>query len=202
MRNVFFPTLAPLLLTRPLQEMPRHLHVWLAAGLYNNVSVIIGLGDNTHCNSPMTARRLTELGRSRVHPSKPDYKVFSTVVSPSGGSGGFSDNRLSLFNSEETMVSSSTYKRQAVDLVGSIGRSIGSVAKELGLRDSALRRVGRATWGQSAADGCAAPHHAGDAAVGGSCGGDRPFAARERAAAHGARRPYSDSAIASTLVGS
>ncbi len=32
------------------------------------------------------------------------------------------------------------YKRQAVDLVSSSGRSIGSVAKELGLRDSVLRR--------------------------------------------------------------
>jgi transposase-like protein len=32
------------------------------------------------------------------------------------------------------------YKRQAVDLVASSGRSIGSVAKELGLRDSLLRR--------------------------------------------------------------
>ena len=31
-------------------------------------------------------------------------------------------------------------KRQAVDLVASSGRSIGSVAKELGLRDSVLRR--------------------------------------------------------------
>jgi hypothetical protein len=30
------------------------------------------------------------------------------------------------------------YKRQAVDLVASSGRSIGSVAKELGLRDSVL----------------------------------------------------------------
>jgi transposase len=30
------------------------------------------------------------------------------------------------------------YERQAVDLVASSGRSIGSVAKELGLRDSAL----------------------------------------------------------------
>src|SRR3981189_783255 len=37
------------------------------------------------------------------------------------------------------------------------------------------------------AGGGAAPHDAGDAAVGGSRGGDRPFAARERAAAHGAR---------------
>jgi transposase len=32
------------------------------------------------------------------------------------------------------------YKRQAVDLVSSSGRSIGAVAKELGLRDSVLRR--------------------------------------------------------------
>ena len=32
------------------------------------------------------------------------------------------------------------YKRQAVDLVASSNRSIGSVAKELGLRDSVLRR--------------------------------------------------------------
>jgi transposase len=32
------------------------------------------------------------------------------------------------------------YKRQAVDLVASSRRSIGSVAKELGLRDSVLRR--------------------------------------------------------------
>ena len=32
------------------------------------------------------------------------------------------------------------YKQQAVDLVASSGRSVGSVAKELGLRDSVLRR--------------------------------------------------------------
>jgi transposase len=32
------------------------------------------------------------------------------------------------------------YKRQAVDLVASSGRSIGSVAKELGLRDFVRRR--------------------------------------------------------------
>jgi transposase len=32
------------------------------------------------------------------------------------------------------------YKRQAVDLVASTGRSIGSVARELGLRDTVLRR--------------------------------------------------------------
>src|SRR5260370_39916813 len=34
------------------------------------------------------------------------------------------------------------YKRQAVDLVASSGRSIGAVAKELGLRGSVLRRGG------------------------------------------------------------
>src|SRR6266851_5706699 len=61
------------------------------------------------------------------------------------------------------------YKRQAVDLVASSGRSIGSVAKELGLRDSVLRR-----WVELRG-------------AGGSRGRDRPFAARERAAAHGAR---------------
>src|ERR1700687_1809203 len=32
------------------------------------------------------------------------------------------------------------YKRQAIDLVASSGRAIGSVAKDLGLRDSVLRR--------------------------------------------------------------
>ena len=32
------------------------------------------------------------------------------------------------------------YKQQAAELVGSSGRSVGSVAKELGLRDSVLRR--------------------------------------------------------------
>jgi transposase len=32
------------------------------------------------------------------------------------------------------------YKQQAVELVRSSGRSIGSVAKELGLRDAVLRR--------------------------------------------------------------
>lgn len=33
------------------------------------------------------------------------------------------------------------YKRQAVDLVASSGRSIGAVAKKLGLRDSVRRRT-------------------------------------------------------------
>src|SRR5205814_7248136 len=45
-----------------------------------------------------------------------------------------------------------------------------------------------ATWGRTGADGSgAAPHNAGDGAVGGPRGGDRSFAAREQAAAHGAR---------------
>lgn len=38
------------------------------------------------------------------------------------------------------------YKRQAVDLVASSGRSVGSVAKELGLRDSVLRRWVEQRW--------------------------------------------------------
>src|SRR4030081_2175299 len=87
------------------------------------------------------------------------------------------------------------YKRQAVDLVASSGRSTGSVAKGLGLRGSVSRRRGGvrgggrgAAWGRGRADGGdAAPHNAGGAAVGGPRGGDRPFAAGERAAAHGAR---------------
>src|SRR6202011_2276710 len=48
--------------------------------------------------------------------------------------------------------------------------------------------LGGTAWGWAGADGGgAAPHNAGDAAVGGPRGGGRPFAARERAAAHGAR---------------
>src|SRR3981189_3017108 len=48
--------------------------------------------------------------------------------------------------------------------------------------------LGGAAWGRARADGGdAAPHNAGGAAVGGPRGGDRPFAAGERAAAHGAR---------------
>jgi transposase len=41
------------------------------------------------------------------------------------------------------------YKRQAVDLVASSGRSIGSVAKELGVRDSVLRY-----WVEQRGAGC------------------------------------------------
>jgi hypothetical protein len=50
-----------------------------------------------------------------------------------------------------------------------------------------VRRGVEQRVGQTADGGGAAPHNAGDAAVGGTRGGDRPFAARERAAAHGAR---------------
>src|SRR5258708_2976061 len=45
------------------------------------------------------------------------------------------------------------YKRQAVDLVASSGRSIGSVAKELGLRDSVLRRGVGGVEGRGGAGG-------------------------------------------------
>src|SRR5450631_2663348 len=57
MRNVSLPTLAPLLRTLPLQEMPRHLHVWLAEGLYNKVFVLIGLGDKTPSDVDLCALR-------------------------------------------------------------------------------------------------------------------------------------------------
>src|SRR5450432_4131035 len=80
------------------------------------------------------------------------------------------------------------YKRQAVDPVASSGRSIGSVAKELGLRDSVLRRWVEQRGGRAGADGgVAAPDNAGNAAVGVSRGRVGPFATGERAAAHGAR---------------
>jgi hypothetical protein len=45
------------------------------------------------------------------------------------------------------------YKRKAVDLVSSSGRSIGSVVKELGLRDSVLRR-----WVERRGAGCKPTH--------------------------------------------
>ena len=45
------------------------------------------------------------------------------------------------------------YKRQAVDLVASSGRSVGSVARELGLRDSVLRRWVGAAGSPAGADG-------------------------------------------------
>src|SRR5689334_20890390 len=78
------------------------------------------------------------------------------------------------------------YKRQAVDLVASSGRSVGSVAKELGLRDSVLRR-----WVEQRGAGreptAATRRPAGGAAVGGSGGGGGPAAAGDRTTAHGAR---------------
>jgi transposase len=74
---------------------------------------------------------------------------------------------------------SDDYKRQAVDLVASSGRSIGSVAKGLGLHDSVLRRWVDA--GPAGADGGdAAPHDAVDAVIGGPRDRERAFAAREK----------------------
>ncbi len=77
------------------------------------------------------------------------------------------------------------YKQQAVDPVASSGRSIGSIAKELGLRDSVLRR-----WvelGGARRERTAASRRPTTRATLPSRGGDRPSATRERAAAHGAR---------------
>jgi transposase len=74
------------------------------------------------------------------------------------------------------------YKRQAVDLVASSGRSIESVAKELGLRDSVLRR--RVEQRGARLEPTAATRRPTTQAtpVGGPRGRDRAFAARERAA--------------------
>src|SRR6266702_3527372 len=75
--------------------------------------------------------------------------------------------------------------RRTISGKRSIGRVGGQRARAARFGVAAL---GGATWGWARADGgVAAPHNAGDAAVGGPCGGDRPFAARERAAARGAR---------------
>src|SRR6266404_3044587 len=79
------------------------------------------------------------------------------------------------------------YKRQAVELVVSSRRSVTSVAKELGLRDSVLRRWADKVRQARAGIGGVAPHYAGDADVGGPGFGDRPVAPGERTAAHGAR---------------
>ncbi len=77
------------------------------------------------------------------------------------------------------------YKRQAIELVLSSGRSITSVAKELGLRESVLRRwVDKVRQEPASA---AWRHHAGDADAGGPGFGARPAAAGERTAAYGAR---------------
>src|SRR5450631_4356034 len=79
------------------------------------------------------------------------------------------------------------YKRQAVDLVASSGRSIGSVAKELGLRDSVLRRwvelrgAGREPTAASRRPTTQATLPSADHAA------EIGRLQRERAAAHGAR---------------
>src|SRR5882757_147335 len=77
------------------------------------------------------------------------------------------------------------YKQQAVGLVASSGRSVGSVAKELGLRDSVLRRWVEKAGMRHEPTAASAPHNAGGAAVGGPGRGDCPVAAGERAAAYG-----------------
>lgn len=80
------------------------------------------------------------------------------------------------------------YKRQAVDLVASSGRSIGSVARELGLRDSVLRRwVEQRGARLEPTAATRRPTTQATLPSGGPRGGDRAFAAGERAAAHGAR---------------
>src|SRR5882672_11144612 len=62
--------------------------------------------------------------------------------------------------------------------------------------------LGGTAWGRARADGgVAAAHDTGGAAVGGSRGGDRPFAARERAAAHGARHFKKLSSAVARLCG-
>src|SRR5260370_40439568 len=80
------------------------------------------------------------------------------------------------------------YKRQGGRSC-SFERSLGRVG---GQRTRATRfcvaPLGGTTWGWARADGGgAAPHNAGDAAVGGSRGRDCPFATGERTLAHGAR---------------
>ena len=70
------------------------------------------------------------------------------------------------------------YKRQAVELVVSSRRSITSVAKELGLRNSVLRRWVDCEDPAGAGIGGVALHHAGDADAGGPGFGDRPVAVR------------------------
>src|SRR6516162_11057286 len=65
-----------------------------------------------------------------------------------------------------------------------------------------IASLGRTTWRRARADGgVAAPHNAGDAAVGGPRCGDRSFATRERAIAHGARHFKKLSSAAARLCG-
>jgi transposase len=80
------------------------------------------------------------------------------------------------------------YKRQAVDLVASSGRSIGSVAKELGLRDSVLRRwVERRGAGREATAASRRPTTQATLPSADHAAEDCPFATGERTLAHGAR---------------
>jgi transposase-like protein len=77
------------------------------------------------------------------------------------------------------------YKRQAVDLVASSGRSVGAVARKLGLRDSVLRR-----WVELRGAGrepTVARRSSTQAALPSADQRDRPPATGERATAHGAR---------------
>jgi transposase len=107
------------------------------------------------------------------------------------------------------------YKRQAVELAVSSGRSITSVAKELGLRDSVLRRwvdkfrleptsAARRPTTQatpmSADQGCG-DRPAGAAVAAGPGCGDRPAAPGERTAAHGARHFKKPSSAVARLRG-
>jgi transposase len=73
------------------------------------------------------------------------------------------------------------YKRQAAELVVSSGRSITSVAKELGLRDSVLRR-----WVDKPTSAAWRPTTQATPMAGGPGFGDRPAAPGERTIAHGA----------------
>jgi hypothetical protein len=67
------------------------------------------------------------------------------------------------------------YKRQAIDLVASSGRSIGSVARAWSARFG-VATVGGAAWSPAGAyGGGAAPNNASDAGVGGPRGGDCSF---------------------------
>jgi hypothetical protein len=60
--------------------MPRHLHVWLAAGLYNKVFVLIGLGDNTHCNLPHDFAKAIPLPKGRQLVTLKDAGTYITKL--------------------------------------------------------------------------------------------------------------------------
>ena len=82
------------------------------------------------------------------------------------------------------------YKRQAVDLVASSGRSIGSVAKELSLRDNSaaefcVASLGVTTLGRREPTVASCLRNAVGASVGGSSRGACSSATEERTVAHG-----------------